>query len=63
MPDCFNLKSNPLCHTLSNALLILTHNQSGFTKGDSAVNQLVNISNEFGKALDSEKDMRVVFWH
>jgi hypothetical protein len=40
---------------------ILTRNQSGFTKGDSAVNQLVNISNEFGKALDSGKEIRVVF--
>ena len=38
-------------HLLQND--ILTRNQSGFTKGDSAVNQLpvVNISNEFGKAL------------
>jgi hypothetical protein len=40
-------------HLLQND--ILTRNQSGFTKGDSAVNQLVNISNEFGKALDSGK--------
>ena len=38
-------------HLLQNDML--TCNQSGFTKGDSAVNQLsvVNISNEFGKAL------------
>jgi replicative superfamily II helicase len=35
-------------HLLQND--ILTRNQSGFTKGDSAVNQLVNISNEFGKS-------------
>jgi purine nucleoside phosphorylase len=34
--------------------------QSGFTKGDSAVNQLINITNDFGKALDS-KEVRVVF--
>jgi hypothetical protein len=46
-------------HLLQND--ILTRNQSGFTKGDSAVNQLVNISNEFGKALDSGKEIRVVF--
>ena len=40
---------------------ILTKNQSGFTRGDSAVNQLINISNDFGKALDSGKEIRVVF--
>ncbi|CAC5407086.1 unnamed protein product [Mytilus coruscus] len=40
---------------------ILTKNQSGFTRGDSAVNQLMNISNDFGKALDSGKEIRVVF--
>ncbi|CAC5394081.1 unnamed protein product [Mytilus coruscus] len=39
----------------------LSNNQSGFTRGDSAVNQLVNISNDFGKALDSGKEIRVVF--
>jgi hypothetical protein len=41
---------------------ILTRKQSGFTKGDSAVNQIVNISNEFEKALDSGKEIRVVFF-
>ena len=30
-------------------------------KGDSAVNQLINITNDFGKALDSGKEVRVVF--
>jgi hypothetical protein len=40
---------------------ILTTCQSGFTKGDSAVNQLINITNDFGKALDSGKEVRVVF--
>ena len=39
---------------------IITSNQSGFTFGDSAINQLVNISNDFGKALDSGKEIRVV---
>jgi hypothetical protein len=52
-------------HVYNNLLQndILTRNQSGFTKGDSAVNQLsvVSISNEFGKALDSGKEIRVVF--
>jgi hypothetical protein len=28
---------------------------------DSAVNQLINITNDFGKALDSSKEVRVVF--
>ena len=40
---------------------IITSNQSGFTFGDSAINQLVNISTEFGRALDSGKEIRVVF--
>ena len=40
---------------------IITSNQSGFTKGDSAINQLINISNEFGRALDNGKEIRVVF--
>ena len=29
--------------------------------GDSAVNQLVNITNDFGKALDNGKEIRVGF--
>jgi hypothetical protein len=40
---------------------ILTTCQSGFTKRDSAVNQLINITNDFGKALDSGKEVRIVF--
>ena len=40
---------------------ILTASQSGFMKRDSAVNQLINIANDFGKALDSGKEVRVVF--
>lgn len=39
----------------------LSEHQSGFTRGDSAVNQLINISNDFGKALDAGKEIRVVF--
>jgi hypothetical protein len=35
---------------------IITSNQSGFTFGDFAINQLVNISNDFGRALDSGKE-------
>ena len=40
---------------------ILTPNQSGFTCGDSAVYQLLYITNEFGRALDAGKEIRVVF--
>ena len=29
---------------------IIPPNQSGFTKGDSAINQLIDISNYFGRA-------------
>ena len=39
---------------------ILTHNQSGFTCGDSAIYQLLYITNEFGRALDAGKEIRVV---
>jgi hypothetical protein len=39
---------------------ILTARQSGFIKGVSAVNQLINITNNFEKALDSGKEVRVV---
>ena len=40
---------------------LITSNQSGFTKGDSAINQMVNITNDIGRALDSGKEIRVVF--
>jgi hypothetical protein len=39
----------------------ISSNQSGFTPGDSAINQLLYITNEFGKALDDGKEVRVVF--
>jgi hypothetical protein len=32
---------------------IIINNQSGFTNGDSAIYQLINITNEFGKALET----------
>jgi hypothetical protein len=35
---------------------IISSNQSGFTPGDSAINQLIYITNEFGKALDDGKE-------
>ena len=40
---------------------IITPHQSGFTRGDSAINQLLFITNEFGKALDEGKEIRVIF--
>ena len=46
-------------HLLDND--ILTTCQSGFTKGYSVVNQLINITNDFGKALDNGKEVRGVF--
>ena len=41
---------------------IITPHQSGFTIGDSTVNQLLYLSNEFSKALDDGKEIRVVFF-
>jgi hypothetical protein len=40
---------------------LITSHQSGFTPGDSAVNQLLYITSEFGRALDEGKEVRVVF--
>ena len=48
-------------HNYLLANCIITPLQSGFTRGDSAINQLLFITNEFGKALDEGKDIRVVF--
>ena len=40
---------------------IVTPFQSGFTSGDSTVNQLVDMYNTFCQALDEGKEVRVVF--
>ena len=40
---------------------LITSHQSGFTPGDSAVNQLMYITHEFGRALNEGKEVRVVF--
>lgn len=40
---------------------VITSFQSGFTKNDSAVNQLLDITNDFGRALDQGKEIQVVF--
>ena len=39
---------------------LITSHQSGFTPGDSAVNQLLYITNEFGRALDEGKEIKVI---
>jgi hypothetical protein len=39
----------------------ITSHQSGFTPGDSAANQLLYTTNEFGRVLDEGKEVRVVF--
>ena len=41
---------------------LITEHQSGFTSGDSTTNQLLFITNEFSKALDAGKEIRVVFF-
>lgn len=38
-----------------------TEHQSGFRSGDSAINQLLTITNDIGKALDSGKEVQVIF--
>ena len=40
---------------------VISPYQSGFVSGDSTINQLLYISNEFYKALDGGKEIRVVF--
>ena len=40
---------------------IITPFQSGFQTGDSTVNQLLHMYNDFAKALDEGKEVRVVF--
>ena len=40
---------------------LITGVQSGFIPGDSTTNQLLHITNFFGKALDEGKEIRVVF--
>jgi hypothetical protein len=46
-------------HILENNIII--NNQSGFTKGDSAIYQLINITDDFGKALDEGKEVSAIF--
>ena len=48
-------------HNYLLANCIITPHQFGFNRGVSAINQLLCITNEFGKALDKGKEIRVVF--
>ena len=41
--------------------ILITKFQSGFTSGDSIVNQLISISNDFGKAIDDGKEIIIIF--
>jgi retron-type reverse transcriptase len=36
--------------------------QSGFRPGDSTTNQLLHLTNIFGKAIDDGKEIRVMFF-
>ena len=40
---------------------LITSHQSGFTPGESAVDQLLYTTKEFGRALDDGKEVSVVF--
>jgi len=40
---------------------IITKFQSGFMPNDSTTNQLINITDDIGRALDSGKEVRVIF--
>jgi hypothetical protein len=46
-------------YLLANCIII--PHQSGFTRGDWAINQLLFITNEFGEALDEGKEIKEVF--
>ena len=41
--------------------ILLTKFQSGCIPGDSAVNQLISISNDFGKAINDGNEIRIIF--
>ena len=40
---------------------LITNFQSGFRPGDSTVNQLLSIINDFAKAIDCGKEIRIIF--
>jgi len=41
--------------------ILIREFKSGFRPGDSTVNQLISISNDFGKAIDDGKEIRRIF--
>ena len=41
--------------------ILITKFQSGFRSGDSIVNQLICISNDFEKAIDDGKEIIIIF--
>ena len=41
--------------------IIISEYQSGFEPTDSTINQLAYLCNEFAKAIDESKEIRVVF--
>jgi retron-type reverse transcriptase len=41
--------------------ILITKFQLGFRPSDFAVNQLISISNDFGKAIDDGKEIRIIF--
>ena len=53
--------SKNICITIRLESSIITSFQSGFTAGDSSVNQLVELYNTFCQALDDGKEVRSVF--
>ena len=40
---------------------VISPYQSGFVSGDSTINQLLYLSNEFYKAFDGGKEIRIIF--
>ncbi len=48
-------------HTFLKEDKLLNRNQSGFTPGDSTINQLINICNKLQCQLDNDDDVLTVF--
>ena len=48
-------------HNFLNDYNLITDCQSGFRPGDSTINQLLNITNDLGRAIDSGREVRIVF--
>ena len=48
-------------HNVLLKTIFITIFQLGLRPGDSTVNQLISISNDFGKAIDDGKEIRIIF--